>query len=91
MRPQTVIRSRLDRDPNALDLCLLREANGLVDVRSSESRHGVVELSDEVVAVIFWHGHEGPSHDTEEAQKRRKTRMREKEEVNLSSSENENK
>jgi len=39
--------------------------DGFIHVGSSESRQGVVELSNESIPVVLGHAHECPSHDYE--------------------------
>ena len=64
MRLQTVIRPRFNRDTDTLALPLLGILDGFIDVLSRMSAQGVMQTRNELVSIVFRHGHECSSHDT---------------------------
>lgn len=61
---QAIVRPRLDRDSHTLSLTLLRVSDSLVDIQPGVPREGVMQTRNELLTVVFRHGHEGTSHDT---------------------------
>mmetsp|Transcript_25322 Transcript_25322/g.48383 ORF Transcript_25322/g.48383 Transcript_25322/m.48383 type:complete len:420 (-) Transcript_25322:550-1809(-) len=65
VRLETVVRTRLERDADALDRALLRVAHGLLDARRFMTGQRIVQIANEVILVTLVETHEGAPHDDE--------------------------
>ena len=63
MRGEAVVRTGFDGDADAFCCALLACCDGFVDVGSLVAGQGIVELGDELFAVLWGEGHEGAAHD----------------------------
>ena len=60
---RAVVGSGLDGDADTFGLRLLGKTDGLGKVGARVSRQGVVQLRNEVLAVLYGQRHEGAAHD----------------------------